>query len=231
MPISAPECLPAIDAYIQAARPFAQPILRQLRASVHHAVPAIEESLKWSRPFFLHRGVILANMSAFSAHCTFGLWGSEMASLLRAEGHEAGDAMGSFGRLTTVADLPPAPALERYLRAAASLIEDGARTKSIRRVAKPARSTLVLVPEALQTALATHPAAAKAFAAMSPSCRREYADWITEAKRDDTRSRRVAAALEAIAAGKGRHWRYETPSKAASAAQASTQSALPASST
>ena len=205
--------LPAVDAYIAAAPAFAQPILHHLRSAVHSASPGVEEGVKWSRPFFSLEGIILANMAAFKAHCSFGLWGPEMSALLAAGSEPAGkpasESMGSFGRLTSLADLPRAPELEGYIRHAAELIRTGARTKSIQRVTKPGRGPLQ-VPPALSTALDRHPPAARAFAAMSPSCRREYAAWISEAKREDTRNRRVAEAIRLITEGKGRNWRYET---------------------
>lgn len=216
--------MPAVDRYIRSAQPFAQPILAHLREAVHRAVPDAEESLKWSRPFFLYRGVIVGNMAAFKGHCSFGLWGSEMAAVLsarRKEGAESdgvesrGEGMGSLGRITTLEDLPPLPELEGYLRQAAELIGSGVRTQSVRRVAKPGRSELV-IPEALAAALERDPTAGKAFAAMSPSHRREYAEWIGTAKREETRLRRVNEAVATIAEGKGRNWRYESAASKAS---------------
>ena len=142
-------------------------------------------------------------MAAFKEHASFGLWGREVVANLREGGVVSGGTMGSFGRLTAIADLPPTPALEAYIQQAAALIHEGKRTRSIQRVAKPARAEAA-IPEALAKALATHPAAAKNFVALSPSCRREYADWIATAKRDDTRVRRIAMALASIAEGKSR---------------------------
>ncbi len=198
----------AVDAYIAGAKPFAQPILSHLRDAIHRVVPGVEEEMKWSRPFFLYRGVILGNLSAFKEHCSFGLWGRDMAEKLKAGGIASKDGMGSFGRITSVEDLPPLPELEGYIRHAAEMIGSGTRTKSIHRVAKPARGE-VAVPEALAQALETNKAAAEGFATLSPSCRREYIEWIDDAKRDETRAKRVATALEWIAAGKGRNWKYE----------------------
>lgn len=204
--------LAAVDAYIAKAQPFAQPILRHLREAVHGAVPDVEEAMKWSRPFFLYRGVILGNISAFKEHCSFGLWGTEMAETLRQEGHGAKDGMGSFGKITNLRDLPPLPDLEAYLVAAARLIDDGVRTKSIQRVAKPLRRESGDVPEALALALEKDPATAAHFSELSPSCRREYSEWIAEAKREETRQKRVSTAMEWIAQGKSRNWKYERAS-------------------
>lgn len=197
-----------VDTYISKAKPFAQPVLAFLREAVHRAVPDVQEEMKWSRPFFMYRGVILGNMAAFKEHCSFGLWGEEMAEALRSTGRISGEAMGSFGRITSVGDLPPSAELESYVRHAAKLIANGTRTKSIQRVAKPPRSERPM-PEALLTAFRTNKAAAAKFAQLSPSCRREYVDWIAEAKREDTRARRVATAVEWIAEGKSRNWKYE----------------------
>jgi uncharacterized protein YdeI (YjbR/CyaY-like superfamily) len=208
--------LPAVDAYIAKSAPFAQPILLHLRDTVHQAAPGVEEAIKWSMPFFIYRGIILANMAAFKQHCSFGLWGQEAVSTLRSEGAASGgpvsgSSMGSLGRITSLADLPPRSRLLRYIKLAAQAIDTGERTSSISRprprisVAKPADK----VPEALTHALNANKLAATNFAAMSPSARREYNDWIADAKREETRQKRVATAVDWIAEGKSRNWKYE----------------------
>ncbi len=200
--------LEAVDRYLANARPFAQPILEHLRAAIHRAVPDIQEQIKWSRPFFVYRGVILGNVSAFKEHCSFGLWGIETAGVLRADGVPAKEGMGTFGRLTALSDLPPTAELESYIRRAAELIDSGARTHSIQRVAKPPRIAAEM-PAALASALARDPETSARFRQLSPSCRREYEEWIGGAKRAETQARRVAIAVECIAAGKGLNWRYQ----------------------
>jgi len=199
--------IPAVDAYIAKAAPFAQPVLRYLREVVHAGAPEVVEAIKWSRPFFVYRGVILGNMSAFKQHCSFGLWGQQAAATLRADGVAGSEGMGSFGKIGCVDDLPPRAAMVKYVRAAAKAIAEGERTVawSRPRVAKAEAE----VPEALAVALKRDAAAARGFAALTPSCRREYCAWIGEAKRAETQQRRVATALEWIAAGKGRNWKYE----------------------
>ncbi len=203
--------LPAVDAYIAKAAPFAQPILNHLRELIHTAAPGVTEQIKWSRPFFVYQGVILGNISAFKHHCSFGLWGREIAATLAADGTSSNEGMGSFGKLTSIDDLPSRAKLLGYIREAAHAIASGQRTVAWTRprssVAKPEAE----VPEALTAALAANPAAAKAFAALTPSCRREYCAWIAEAKRPETRDRRVATALPWIAEGKNRNWQYERP--------------------
>lgn len=200
----------AVDAYIAKSAPFAQPILQHLRETVHKAVPGVQEAIKWSHPFFLLNGVILANMAGFKAHCSFGLWGGEVTKELRAAGVAEGGSMGSFGKIASLKDLPSKKELAAYIVAAATPIAEGTRTTAWSRpkpkVAKPEAE----VPEALVAALKKSKAAAKQFEAMSPSCRREYCDWIADAKREETRDRRVAQAIEWIAEGKSRNWKYET---------------------
>lgn len=202
--------IPEADAYIAKAAPFAQPILKHLRGVVHEGAPGVVEEMKWSRPFFVYEGVILGNISAFKAHCSFGLWGAEMAQQLRAEGVASSEGMGTFGRITRVEDLPPKKQLVGYVKEAARKIAEGERTKSIDRP-KPVRvaKAEVTVPEALAAALKKNKAAAAQFEAMSPSCRKEYCVWVGEAKREETRERRVAQAVEMIAEGKSRNWKYE----------------------
>ena len=200
--------IPAVDAYMAKSAAFAQPILLYLRDIVHEAVPGVSEEMKWSRPFFVYGGIILGNISAFKEHCAFGLWGAEVAEVLRADGVASSEAMGTFGRITSVEDLPPRKKLLAYVKNAAKMIDEGTRTRSIplrTKVAKPA----VEVPGALTAALKKNPAAALHFKAMSPSCQREYSVWIADAKHEETRDRRIATAMEWIAEGKSRNWKYE----------------------
>lgn len=200
--------LPAVDAYIANAAPFAQPILTHVRELVHKAVPEADEAMKWSHPFFLYRGIILGNMAAFKQYCSFGLWGRDAAETLREGGDYSRDAMGVLGKLTSLKDLPSDREMLGYLRTAAAAIADGTRTKSYSRPKagpKPAPE----VPPALAAALKKNKAAAKHFAAMPPGAQREYCEWISEAKRDETREKRVATAVEWIAEGKRRNWQYE----------------------
>jgi uncharacterized protein YdeI (YjbR/CyaY-like superfamily) len=203
---------PRIDTYIAKAPSFAQPILMRLRALVHQACPQVVETIKWSRPFFLYRGVILCNMSAFKEHCSFGFWNSGMTPLLKKGGILSGDAMGSLGRITKLQDLPTGHDLLAHIREAAQLTEAsvaaGAKSKPAAKVVKPPKA-VVAVPPDLALALKQSKTAAANFDAFSPSCRREYLEWIIEAKRAETRQRRIETAVAWIAEGKQRNWKYQ----------------------
>ncbi|MEG3181089.1 YdeI/OmpD-associated family protein [Sphingomonas sp. LT1P40] len=191
---------PRVDAYIEKQAYFARPILTWLRERVHVACPEVEEAIKWSMPAFSYRGRPLANMAAFKGHASFGFWyRREMAT-----GHE-GEAMGQFGRIASLADLPDAAAMETSVREAAALIESGELPK---REAKPPKAE-VAVPDTLAEALARDAVAAEKFDAFPPGARRDYCDWIVEAKREATRDKRVAEAIGWIREGKKRHWKYE----------------------
>ena len=198
---------PRIDAYIEKAAPFAQPVLTHLRNLMHQACPHATESVKWGMPFFTQQGVILCHMAAFKQHCAFGFWGPEMKKVLKRDGLQSSDAMGVLGRITRLKDLPPDRELLAYMRHAADLVQSGDRTKSIERPKKKVRP--LRVPLELAAALKKNKLATKAFAEFSPSCRREYADWISEAKRPETKQKRVAQAVTWIAKGKTRNWKYE----------------------
>ena len=200
-----------IDAYIAKAQPFAQEVLTHLRELMHQASPEIEETVKWSMPFFVLHGVILGNMAAFKNHCSLGLWGPEMAAILGvdSDGDEKGGGMGSFGRITCLKDLPSDKVLLGYFRQAVGFITRGERTTSLVRTAKKKVKPALEVPAELTAALRKNKAAAATFAGFSPSCQREYAEWITEAKREETREKRVAQAVEWMAEGKQRHWKYQ----------------------
>ena len=196
-----------VDAYIERAAPFAQAVLTHLRKLMHQACPRATESVKWGMPFFLQQGVILAHMAAFKQHCAFGFWGSEMKKALAKDGLESNNGMGSLGRITGLRDLPPDRTLLAHMRQAADLVQSGQRTKSLDRPRKAAKRA-VRVPLELAAALKRNKLAAKSFSAFSPSCRREYAEWIAEAKRPETKAKRVSEAVEWIAEGKPRNWKY-----------------------
>ncbi len=195
-----------IDAYISKAAPFAKPILRQLRKLVHEVSPEVEETMKWSSPTFVHRELILCGMAAFKEHCTFGFWHQGMTAVLGPDGDKAPTAMGSLGRITSLDDLPSAAKLASYIRTATALNESDApaRPRPARKPAAP-----VAVPKDLATGLKKNKAAATTFCALSPSHRKEYVEWITEAKRDETRQKRLATTLEWLAEGKTRNWKHE----------------------
>jgi uncharacterized protein YdeI (YjbR/CyaY-like superfamily) len=192
---------PRTDAYIEKQADFAKPILRHIRARMHAALPEVVETVKWSRPFFDYKGHPLAIMSGFKAHASFGFWRRDA---LRT-GQE-GEAMGQFGRLTSVADLPDDAELDEMIRAAAALVDAG--EGAIKRKAKPAKAEPGVPPE-LAEALAGDAAATVTFDGFPPSCRREYCEWIGEAKRPETKARRVAEAIGMLREGKRRHWKYE----------------------
>ena len=198
----------AVDEYIAKAKPFARPILTHLREVIHQAVPEVEETVKWSMPFFVYRGIILGNIAGFKEHCSFGVWKENVQPLMKDGAEERGGGMGSFGKLTAMEDLPKDKALKAVLLEAARKIEQGERTKNWERPVQKAKPEAE-VPEALAAALKKNKAAGKQFAAMSPSCRREYCEWVGEAKREETRAKRVETAVEWIAEGKGRNWKYQ----------------------
>ena len=202
---------PRVDAYIAKSKPFAQPILNHIRELVHKACPSVVETIKWSRPFFEYDGVILGNMSAFKEHCSFGFWGVEIGAVLREAKVLQGDAMGSLGRLTRLEDLTANKQMLNLLRQATGFIDSGQDTSPIaaRNKVVKAPKPAVEVPTAFTKALRANKMASAAFAAFSPSCKREYVDWIADAKREETRDQRIATAVEWISEGKQRNWKYQ----------------------
>jgi uncharacterized protein YdeI (YjbR/CyaY-like superfamily) len=192
---------PRVTAYIEKAQPFARPILKKLRALVHETCPKAEETLKWSMPTFLYEGEMLCGMASFKEHATFGFWKGSL--VLDDKGRKFEDAMGQFGRLASVADLPAKGVLAGYIRKAMKLNEDGVK------VARTSKRVAAKVPADLAAALARNRKAAATFAAFPPSARYEYIEWITEAKQEATRARRLSTTIEWLAEGKRRHWKYE----------------------
>ena len=202
---------PRVDVYIAKAKPFAQPILNHLRELVHKACPGVVETIKWSRPFFEYKGMILGNMSAFKEHCSFGFWGEEISAVLRKGDLLQPDAMGSLGKITRVEDLPANKQMLILLRQAAAFIDSGKYTSPIaaRHKVVKAPKAAVEAPAEFTKALKASKKAAVAFAAFSPSCKREYVEWIADAKRPETRDKRIETAIEWIGEGKQRNWKYQ----------------------
>ena len=195
---------PRIDAYIAKSADFAKPILAHLREVVHSACPDVEETMKWSTPHFMYKGM-MAGMAAFKEHCAFGFW---KGSLIVDPGTAAGEkAAGQFGRITKVADLPPKKVIAGYVKEAMCLNDEGVKSPS-RMKSAPKKAKELVVPDALAVALKKNRKAREAFDAFSPSHKREYAEWIADAKAEDTRQRRVDTAIEWLAEGKPRNWKY-----------------------
>jgi uncharacterized protein YdeI (YjbR/CyaY-like superfamily) len=192
---------PRIDAYIAKAQPFAQPILTHIRERVHAAVPEAEEAMKWSAPAFLLNGKILMVMAAFKAHAALNFWrGQEIG-----DGAAKADAMGQFGKLKSIDDLPPDAELDALIGEAAALTAKAPAPRKTKHEPKPASE---IHPE-FAAALAEAPAAKATLNAFPPSAQRDYLDWISEAKQDATRQRRIASAIEWLSEGKRRNWKYE----------------------
>jgi uncharacterized protein YdeI (YjbR/CyaY-like superfamily) len=193
---------PRIDDYIAKAQPFARPILGKVRERVHAVVPDVEEAIKWSMPAYLAGGKILVITSAFKAHAALNFWrGQEIGDGARKAG-----AMGQFGRLTSLDDLPPDEELDALIREAAALAKTARAPRSAKHEPKRAPE---LHPD-FAAALARAPKAKAALDGFPPSAQRDYFEWISEAKQDATRHKRIATAVEWLTEGKRRHWKYES---------------------
>ena len=179
-----------VDAYIAKSADFAKPILQYLRETIHAALPQVEETMKWSTPFFEYKGT-LAMMAAFKEHIRFGFWKGQLL--------DAG-----MERITSMKDLPPKKDLVALVKKAAALNEQGVKVeRPAKKKAAPAKT-----PPDLTAALKKNKKAGAAFEGFPPSHRREYIQWITDAKSEETRKRRLDQAVEWIAEGKPRNWKY-----------------------
>ena len=189
---------PRIDDKIAQAAPFARPILEHWRALIHQAVPGAGEAIKWGMPHFTYKGKNIAGMAAFKAHC---------AVMIHGDGRQETEGMGSYGKLTKVEDLPPDEVLAARLREAMEAIDRGEKPAGRQQQPKP--KTTIEVPQDFAAGLAANRPAARFWDGLAPSHRYEYLQWVTEAKRDETRVRRLSQALEWLAEGKRRNWKYE----------------------
>ena len=193
---------PRVDAYIGKSADFAQPILERLRDIVHAGCPKVEETIKWGMPSFVYAGGILCGMAAFKQHVSFGFW---KHALVVGEGVPR-DGMGSFGKMTSVDDLPTKKQLLVWIKQAMALNEDGVKKPGPRKSSTPKPPPAA--PDDLAAALKKNKKAQATFEAFSPSAKREYTEWIEDAKRAETRAKRVDQAVEWMAEGKQRNWKY-----------------------
>lgn len=198
-----------VDKYIQDCEPFARPILTHLRKNILQACPEGEETLKWGMPHLIYRGSILCGFAGFKQHCALGFWqGREVV------GGEKTEGAGHFGKITSLKDLPSPKALAGFVRKGMKLIEArGAGKKKASARAAPKRipkrqSGLLRTPPDLMRALRASKKALATFEAFSSSCKREYVEWIIDAKTEETRDRRVEQAVDWMSEGKKRNWKY-----------------------
>lgn len=195
---------PFVDAYIEKSKDFAKPILNHIRALVHETCPDVVETKKWSFPHFDYKGEMMCSMAAFKEHCAFGFW---KQSLMEDKAFPAEKtAMGSFGRITSLKDLPSDKTFKKLIVDAMKLNDAGIKVAK----AKPTgeRKELV-VPDILKAALKTNALAAETFENFPYSCKKEYIEWITEAKTEPTRDKRLATTIEWLSEGKRKNWKYE----------------------
>ena len=191
------------DDYIAKAADFAQPILIHLRQLIHDATPQIQETMKWSMPFFDYKGPV-CQIAAFKQHCSFGFW---KGSLLSDPHHllEKNDAMGHFGRITSLTDLPSDEILMQYIQEAVELNEKGVKLSKVKNTVKAS----LVVPGYFSELLREHPQAETQFNNYSYSHKKEYLEWITEAKTEGTRQKRMLTAVQWLSEGKPRHWKHQ----------------------
>lgn len=196
---------PAVDAYIEASAPFAKPILNHIRRLVHAANPNINETIKWGFPQFEYKGMV-CNMAAFKQHCAFRFWKASLLSDTHQVLAQTGKtAMGHLGQIKSLADLPPDEVLVAYIQEAIRLNEED---KKVAAKAPVQQTQELQLPGFFLEALHQHPAALHTFQNFSRSNKKEYLEWLLDAKTEETRNRRLATALDWLAEGKTRNWKY-----------------------
>ena len=202
-----PSTDPRIDAYIGKAEPFAKPILQHIRKIVHTVCPDVEEKMKWSFPHFDYKGQMMCSMASFKNHCAFTFW---KAALMKDPKHifitEGETAMGQLGRITSIKDLPTDSVLKSYIKEAMVLNDKGVKWPTGK---KTTTEKKLVIPDYFEKRLAKNKKAKATFEKLPPSHKKEYMEWITEAKTEPTREKRISTTLEWLAEGKSRNWRYE----------------------
>jgi uncharacterized protein YdeI (YjbR/CyaY-like superfamily) len=198
---------PRINAYIEKSADFAKPILKHLRKVVHAGCPKVKETIKWSMPHFDYKGV-MCGMAAFKEHCAFGFWKESLILNRDQSGERSG--MGSFGLIKSLRDLPSEKTLIAYVKKAAALNDAGIKVPGR---TQPKKREPLALPDDFSAALKKNAKARKTFEEFAPSKRREYIEWVTEAKREETRKERLGTSIKWLSEGKPRHWKYMTAKK------------------
>lgn len=194
-----------VDEYIEKSLDFAKPILNHLRETIHEVCPDVEEAIKWKFPTFMYKGKILCSITSFKQYCSLGFWlHQDMKTLKELETTAEKSSMFSLGRITRMEDLLPKPQLKKAIKEAMELTDMGVTMKR----AAPTK-TETAIPDYFKEALQQNKQALEIFEKSSLSFRKEYINWITEAKTEATRNKRMEQALEWIEEGKGRNWKYE----------------------
>lgn len=194
-----------IDAYIAKSQPFAQPILNHFRALVHKVCPNVEEKIKWGFPHFDYKGQMLCSMASFKQHCAIGFWKASLIDPQLEAKAKTEEAMGHLGKITTLTDLPSDAQLRSYIKAAMKLNDQGITVKK----EKPVAKKLPEPPAELTAAVQKNKKAKLCWEQFSASHKREYIEWITEAKTEATRNKRIATTVEWLSEGKSRNWKYK----------------------
>jgi uncharacterized protein YdeI (YjbR/CyaY-like superfamily) len=195
-----------VDAYIAKSAPFAKPVLEHLRQLVHDASPLINETIKWGFPFFDYNGPV-CQMAAFKQHMAFGFWKAAQLNDPDKLLHQGEPAAGSFGRIVNLNDLPADEILIAFIRQAIDLNKAENKKPAVKKEAAP--KAAIEMPVDFADLLSNNPKACEVYEKFSPSHKREYLEWIVDAKSDETRRKRMQTALEWISEGKSRHWKYQ----------------------
>jgi uncharacterized protein YdeI (YjbR/CyaY-like superfamily) len=198
---------PQIDNYIDKAAPFAQPILNHLRELIHEACPEVEEKMKWSFPHFDYKGEMMCSMAGFKQHCAFNFWkGKLIKSAAKYLEPYDNHSMSRISKITSLKDLPPDKLFIKMVKEACALNDAGIKETKKKKTISPIE---IAAPDYFKKALSKNKTAEKIFNASSPSYKKEYISWVVEAKTEATREKRISTAVEWIAEGKGRNWKYE----------------------
>ena len=199
-----------VDAYIAKSADFAKPILTHLRKLIHDNCPSVEETMKWSFPHFTYKAKadrsprILCSMASFKQHCAFGFWYAAMSDSTSREA-QTGPAMGQYGRIASLADLPKDKVLVQQIKEAIKVHDGGVKPRAS---ARPAEKKELEIPDYLTAALKKNKKALATFEQFNYSNKKEYVEWITDAKTDETRKKRLDTAIEWMSEGKVRNWKY-----------------------
>lgn len=195
-----------VDAYIAKQQPFAKEICTRVRAIVHEAAPDITEDIKWGHVAFMHKGIV-CGLAAFKHHVVFHFWKASLLGGSHARRSTDDKTLEQLAKLKSVDELPSKSVIASLVKAAVKLNDGAVKVPKSPMAAKKTKAPL-RTPPSLAKALARNAKAKSTYQGFSPSHKREYVEWICDAKSVETRDRRIEQALGWMSEGKPRNWKY-----------------------
>lgn len=185
-----------IDEYIAGKEAWARPFLTKLRQLVLTANPKMEQEWKWKAPAFTHHGIVCL-LWGFKAHVSLTFSDGNLLDDPNQVFDDCGGNEHNRALKLRAGDTIPEKQIVAWVKSACEINEKGLKPKA--KQAAP-KAKAVTVSADFDKALKKNKAVKEFFDSLSPSCKRAYTEWVDEAKREETKLKRIAKGIEALKA-------------------------------